>query len=184
MSCPAPRAVLADLDVLAHAPAQMNATGYGDLLGKVTAGADWILADALETAPIVPRAWSLVQDSLREWTGKPDRLHTGDAQAIAQLFEGLIMAGVAMQISASSRPASGSEHRFSHLWEMQALGHGHPAVRNGFKVGGGTSAAAALYERVFARDLTNLDIEARCGAWPSRSEVERTVRQAHDIPQL
>ncbi|HEX9373169.1 MAG TPA: iron-containing alcohol dehydrogenase, partial [Roseiflexaceae bacterium] len=47
MACPAPRAVLADLNVLVHAPPQMNATGYGDLLGKVTAGADWILADAL-----------------------------------------------------------------------------------------------------------------------------------------
>src|SRR5262245_55324949 len=40
MACPAPRALLADLDVLAHAPPQMNATGYGDLLGKITAGAD------------------------------------------------------------------------------------------------------------------------------------------------
>ncbi len=43
MACPAPRAVLADLDVLIHAPGPMNAAGYGDLLGKVTAGADWIL---------------------------------------------------------------------------------------------------------------------------------------------
>ena len=51
-----PRAVLADLDVLAHAPPQMNSTGYGDLLGKVTAGADWLLADALEVEPIDPRA--------------------------------------------------------------------------------------------------------------------------------
>lgn len=184
MSCPAPRAVLADLDVLVHAPSEMNSTGYGDLLGKVTAGADWILADALETEPIDPRAWSLVQESLREWTGKPDRLHAGDPRAIEHLFEGLIMAGVAMQISASSRPASGSEHRFSHLWEMQALGHGHPAVPHGFKVGVGTLAAAALYERVFARDLSKLDIDALCAAWPQRADVERSVRQAHDIPQL
>jgi glycerol-1-phosphate dehydrogenase [NAD(P)+] len=184
MSCPAPRAVLADLHVLAHAPRQMNATGYGDLLGKVTAGADWILADLLEIEPIDPRAWPLVQDSLREWTGQPDRLHTGDPQAIEHLFEGLIMAGVAMQISASSRPASGSEHRFSHLWEMQALGHGAAPVPHGFKVGVGTLAAAALYERVLARDLSNLDVDALCSAWPSRPEVERTVRQAHAIPQL
>jgi len=36
---------------------------------------------------------------------------------------------------------------------MQALGHGHPAIPHGFKVGVGTLAAAALYERVLARDL-------------------------------
>ncbi|HSH77978.1 MAG TPA: iron-containing alcohol dehydrogenase [Herpetosiphonaceae bacterium] len=184
MSCPAPRAVLADLDVLLQAPSQMNSTGYGDLLGKITAGADWILADALEIEPIDARAWSLVQDSLRSWTAHPDRLHAGDPQSIEHLFEGLIMAGVAMQISASSRPASGSEHRFSHLWEMQARGHGHAAVPHGFKVGVGTIAAAALYERVMARDLSSLDIETLCRSWPSRDEVERTVRQTHEIPQL
>jgi glycerol-1-phosphate dehydrogenase [NAD(P)+] len=184
MACPAPRALLADLDVLARAPSQMNATGYGDLLGKVTAGADWILADALEIEAIDRRAWPLVQDSLRDWTARPDLLRQGDRQAIAHLFEGLIMTGVAMQISASSRPASGSEHRFSHLWEMQALGHGHPAIPHGFKVGVGSIAAAALYERVLRRDMRALDIDALCRAWPSRDTVERMVRQGHDIPQL
>src|SRR5919202_4677101 len=176
MSCPAPRTVLADLDVLVGAPAQMNSTGYGDLLGKVTAGADWILADALDVEPIDPRAWPLVQDSLRDWTARPDLLRAGDPQTIAHLFEGLIMAGVAMQISASSRPASGSEHRFSHLWEMQALGHGEAPVPHGFKVGVGSIAAAALYERVLTCDLTRMDIDALCRAWPSREAVKGAVR--------
>jgi len=106
MACPAPRALLADLDVLAGAPSQMNATGYGDLLGKITAGADWALADALEIELIDPRAWPLVQDSLRDWTARPDLLRAGDRQTIAHLFEGLILTGVAMQISTSSRPAA------------------------------------------------------------------------------
>src|SRR5207237_9405290 len=35
MACPAPRALLADLDVLVQAPPQMNAPGYGALLGRV-----------------------------------------------------------------------------------------------------------------------------------------------------
>lgn len=184
MACPAPGAVLADLNTLVAAPPEMTSSGYGDLLGKVTAGADWILADALESGPIDPQAWRLVQDSLRDWTGRPDALHAGDRQAVERLFEGLIMTGVAMQISGSSRPASGSEHRFSHLWEMQALGHGHEAVSHGFKVGVGTLAAAALYERVLARDLSTIDVDALCSRWPSRKEVERSVREAHDIPQL
>jgi len=184
MACPAPRALLADLDILVSAPSQMNATGYGDLLGKITAGADWLLADAIEVEPIDRRAWPLVQDSLRAWTGQPDQLRAGDPQAIENLFEGLIMAGVAMQVSQSSRPASGSEHRFSHLWEMQALGYAHPAIPHGFKVGVGTIAAAALYERVFARDLIAIDIEERCVAWPTREQVEFMVLRGHDIPQL
>src|SRR5204863_7877638 len=154
MSCPAPRAVVADLDILVAAPAQMSSAGYGDLLGKVTAGADWILADALEIELIEKSAWSLVQDSLRDWTGKPQALHTGNRQAIENLFEGLIMSGIAMQISTSSRPASGSEHRFSNLWELQALANGHEPVPQGFKVSVGTEVSAALYEPVPARGLT------------------------------
>src|SRR5437773_6136237 len=46
-ACPAPRAVVADLDIIAQAPPDLNAAGYADLLAKITAGADWILADAL-----------------------------------------------------------------------------------------------------------------------------------------
>jgi len=48
MTCPAPRAVLADLRILTHAPAKMTSAGYADLLAKITAGADWIVAEALE----------------------------------------------------------------------------------------------------------------------------------------
>jgi glycerol-1-phosphate dehydrogenase [NAD(P)+] len=125
-----------------------------------------------------------VQDSLRDWTDKPQALHAGNRQAVENLFEGLIMSGIAMQISRSSRPASGSEHRFSHLWEMQALAHGHEPVSHGFKVGVGTLAAAALYERVLTRDLTRLDSDALCRAWPSREEVRREVEQAHSIAKL
>jgi glycerol-1-phosphate dehydrogenase [NAD(P)+] len=39
--CPAPRVVVADLEVLERAPEDMMASGYADLLGKVTSGADW-----------------------------------------------------------------------------------------------------------------------------------------------
>jgi glycerol-1-phosphate dehydrogenase [NAD(P)+] len=184
MMCPAPRAVVADLDILANAPAPMSAAGYGDLLGKVTAGADWILADALEVEPIEQNVWSLVQDALRDWTGRPQAVHAGDRQAIENLFEGLILSGVAMQMYHSSRTASGSEHQFSHLWEMQALAHDAAPVPHGFKVGVGSIAIAALYELMLARDLTRLDSDALCRAWPSREEVERSVQQRHNDPKL
>ncbi len=184
MACPAPRVVLADLDILAQAPPAMNAAGYGDLLGKVTAGADWLLADSLDIEPLDWRSWSLVQDKLRAWTAHPEGLPRGDRQAVGNLFEGLMLTGIAMQLSQSSRPASGSEHRFSHLWEMQALGHGEAVIPHGIKVGIGTLAASDLYEWLLARDLTKLDLEALVRGWPSRAEVERSVRQAHDRPAL
>jgi glycerol-1-phosphate dehydrogenase [NAD(P)+] len=183
LECPAPRAVVGDVGVLVNAPARMTASGYADLLGKVTSGADWILADALGVEPIDETGWTLVQDHLRGWIGKPAELRDGDAEAMDGLIEGLIMSGLAMQAYQSSRTASGAEHQFSHLWEGEGLGRDEdPPLSHGFKVGVGSIAIAALYERILDRDLANLDVEAAKQAWPSKEEVEERVRATHNPP--
>jgi glycerol-1-phosphate dehydrogenase [NAD(P)+] len=185
MTCPAPRAVVADLDVLTGAPAAMTASGYGDLLGKVTAGADWLVADALGVEAVDPKVWSLVQGPLRAATGRPAELAAGDRAAMEGLIEGLVMSGLAMQAHASSRPASGAEHQFSHLWEMEGLGHDRsPPLSHGFKVGVATVAVAALYERLLARDLGAVDAEAVRATWPAPEQVEAAVAAAHTAPAL
>jgi glycerol-1-phosphate dehydrogenase [NAD(P)+] len=134
--CPAPIAVVADIDVIRAAPREMTAAGYADLLAKLTAGADWIVADALGVESIDRRAWSTVQDGLN------DAL-SGD---IERLTEGLMMGGFAMQATQTSRPASGAEHQFSHLWDMQHHTHNGVAPSHGFKVAVATVAVARLYE--------------------------------------
>ena len=185
LTCPAPQAVLADVGTLVNAPEDMTASGYADLVCKVTAGADWMIADALGTEEIHPQAWSLVHDNLHEWTAKPAELHAGDKDAMDSLLEGLVMSGLAMQIAASSRPASGAEHMFSHLWEGEGLGHDwDPPLSHGFKVGVGSIAIAALYERVLQRDLGDLDVDQICENWPAWEEVEQEVRAMHTIPGI
>jgi glycerol-1-phosphate dehydrogenase [NAD(P)+] len=185
LSCPAPRAVVADLEILQNAPEDMTASGYADLLGKVTSGADWLVADALGVEKIDPTGWSLVQDHLREWTASPAELRAGDRQSTEHLVEGLIMYGIGMQSYESSRTASGAEHQFSHLWEMEGLGKdADPPLSHGFKVGVGSVAIAALYELLLERDLADLDIEALQDSWPTREEMERSVRAQHTSPEL
>jgi glycerol-1-phosphate dehydrogenase [NAD(P)+] len=185
LTCPAPRALVADLDVLAGAPADMTASGYGDLLGKVTAGADWLVADALGVEPVDPAVWELVQGPLPEAIGRPAELAAGDRGALGRLVQGLVMSGLAMQAHASSRPASGAEHQFSHLWEMEGLGHDRrPPLSHGFKVGVGSVAIAALYGRLLDRDLAALDVEALRRSWPAREEVKAAVRAAHTTAGL
>jgi glycerol-1-phosphate dehydrogenase [NAD(P)+] len=185
MTCPAPRAVVADLEVLAGAPAAMTASGYGDLLGKVTAGADWLVADALGVEPVDPGVWELVQGPLRAAIGRPADLAAGDQGVLERLVEGLVMSGLAMQAHASSRPASGAEHQFSHLWEMEGLGLDRkPPLSHGFKVGVGSVAVAALYERLLERDLGALDIAALRRGWPGPEEAREAVRAAHTTPGL
>ncbi|MBL9200481.1 MAG: iron-containing alcohol dehydrogenase [Opitutaceae bacterium] len=175
-NCPAPRAVIADLDLIRRAPPEMTASGYADLQAKITAGADWILADALGVEPIDPRAWAIVQGRLGDALADPAGARAGAESAIGPLVEGLMLGGFAMQWTKSSRPASGAEHQFSHLWDMEHHTHRGEAPAHGFKVGVATLAIAALYEELFRRPLDHLDV-GRCVAhWPEAAEADRQVR--------
>lgn len=168
--CPAPVAVVGDLSIIAKAPKPMNSWGYADLIAKVTAGADWILADALQVEPIDHLAWNIAQGRLAELVSNPIGVSQGDPMAIESLTEGLMLSGFAMQATASSRPASGAEHQFSHLWDMQHHTHHGVTPSHGFKVGIGTLAVAALYEELLASPLVDLDVDACCRAWASGEE--------------
>jgi glycerol-1-phosphate dehydrogenase [NAD(P)+] len=170
--CPAPRAVLADLDVIARAPRGMNASGYADLLAKNVAGADWMLADAAGEEPIDAAAWETVQGRLGAWVGSPEGVARGEPGALLGLVHGLMLSGFAMQAARTSRPASGAEHQFSHLWDMQRHAHGGAAPSHGFKVGIGTLASLALYDELLRREALGVDPDALAAAWPDLAHEE------------
>ena len=173
--CPAPRAVVADLDVIAAAPVGMNASGYADLLAKSAAGGDWILADAAGEEPIHGPTWDAVHRRLRAWVSAPEAVAAGDPTALRHLVYGLMMTGFAMQSFRSSRPASGADHQFSHLWDMQHHTHDGLAPSHGFKVGIGTLASLALYDEMLQRDIATLDIDDAVSGWPSLAEAEARI---------
>ncbi len=183
-SCPAPRAVLADLETLAEAPAPMNAAGYADLLAKNVAGADWILADAVGSEPIDPNAWETVHGLLREWVADPRAVAGRDPAAIRRLACGLMMTGFAMQASRSSRPASGAEHQFSHVWDMQHHTYNGEAPSHGFKVGIGTLSTLALFEEMLRTDIANLDVDEAAAKWPTLAECERQIDTTYEPGEL
>lgn len=176
-NCPAPRAVVADIDIIRGAPSEMTAAGYADLQSKITAGADWILADALGVDPIEPRAWEIVQGGLSDSLADPAGARAGRVAAIGPLVEGLMLGGFAMQWARSSRPASGAEHQFSHLWDMEHHTHHGDAPSHGFKVGIATLAVTALYEAVLRRTLDQPDLSRFIAQWPDAPEAERGVRR-------
>jgi glycerol-1-phosphate dehydrogenase [NAD(P)+] len=173
--CAAPYAVLADLDVIAGAPAGMNASGYADLLAKCAAGGDWILADAAGVEPIDAPGWNAVQGLLRSWLASPGGVVRNDPVCLRNLIHGLMMSGFAMQALRSSRPASGAEHQFSHLWDMQQHAHNGAAPSHGFKVGIGTLASLALYEDLLCRDTASFDIQRAVENWPPCETLEERI---------
>lgn len=164
--CPAPYALIADTDVMRTAPAEMMASGYADLMSKVTGGADWIIADELNIEKIAPDIWSLVQDDLRDNLADPENLE--------KLFLGLAATGYAMQMYHDSRPASGAEHLCSHVWEMEKLALNGEEISHGFKVGIGVLAIAQLHEFI----INTTAEEARKMAKAPLNEAERKAEIA------
>lgn len=185
--CPAPRVVLADVNVMITAPFEMTAAGYADMVAKVPAGADWLMADALHVEPIHSVAYHLVQDGLRASISNPEGVLALDPSAIAAFVEGLMLSGFAMQASRSSRPASGADHMFSHYWDMQHHTHHGKTPSHGFKVSIGTLATCAMYEELFKFNMAVLDVDCAVQHWPSLKEVQRhalTLFDGTDFPDL
>ncbi len=170
--CAAPQAVVADVDVLATAPAGMTASGYADLMAKVPAGADWIVADVLGVEPIDPTPWNIVQGGLHDALSHPEACREGDPKALQALAEGLMLGGFAMQAyPASSRPASGAEHQISHMLNMDRfVTPDGQAPSHGFQVSIGTIVSLFFYEQLLHTDLSTLDIDALVMRWPSLEE--------------
>lgn len=174
--CPPPLAVVADLDVIAKAPPQMSSWGYGDLAGKVVAGADWMLADALGEEAINPAPFAMVQERLSGWLGDPAGLRVGDRDALHGLMSGLLVSGFAMQAHGNSRPASGSDHQFAHLWEMEGLSVRGERVSHGVCVGIGCVVMLSLYEWLLTREPPLPDIDAALASHREWSATEVHVR--------
>ena len=172
--CPAPRAIVADLDVMRTAPKWMAASGFADLMAKVPAGADWILAYELGAAEWHDSAWHTVQDGLKDAIGDPEGVAAMKTEPLTRFVEGLMLGGFAMQDMQSSRPASGAEHLFSHLLEMRDHTFKGDIVPHGIQVGVFTLFMCRVYEQMLAFDYSRLDVESCLKNWAPLDEQERT----------
>lgn len=115
-----PMAVIMDTKIIAQSPYRLLAAGCGDIIANSTAVKDWALARNLRG-----EYYSSYAAALSEMTA---RLLIENAHSIKPRLEesawfvakALVSSGVAMSIAGSSRPASGSEHKFSHALDKTA----------------------------------------------------------------
>lgn len=174
--CPAPVALFADIDTLAAAPKEMTAAGYADLAAKIPCGAEWMIADLFGTEPIIPEAWHVLQDCLDEILSDPEGIAAGSPEAVGKLFEGLTLSGFAMQAARSSRPASCTDHLFSHYLDMTGHRFKGELQSHGFQVAIGTLTMCAFFDEFLKFDLSGLDVERCVAQWPSLEEEEARAR--------
>jgi glycerol-1-phosphate dehydrogenase [NAD(P)+] len=105
-----PEAVIVDTAVCLAAPDVLWWAGVGDLVGKTTAIADWKLAFHARGTAVDDLAALLSDATVYQFMARPERNEEG----VRLLATALMLNGIAMAISGSSRPASGSEHLISH----------------------------------------------------------------------
>jgi glycerol-1-phosphate dehydrogenase [NAD(P)+] len=169
-----PRAVIADLDTLSHAPRSLIAAGYGDLLGKAIALADWQLGHLLWDEPYNTNIAQRVRQTLEACIEATPEIGQASLSGVEKLMFSLIDSGFCMLDFGNSRPAAGAEHYMSHYLEMKLLNEGRPAVLHGTKVGLCSIWAAGLYARILQLDQDAVRACLKRAVLPDRTaEVER-----------
>ena len=146
-----PAAILADTSIMKDAPMPMLTAGFGDIIGKYTALADWRLSRDLNGEYYCEECAALMARAVEKCAENAGGLRRRDEQAVEYVTEALVLSGIAMGMVGNSRPASGAEHHFAHTWEVDALARGEEHPLHGNSVGVAAVVSASLYE--LAADL-------------------------------
>jgi glycerol-1-phosphate dehydrogenase [NAD(P)+] len=179
-----PIAVIADTGVIAEAPWELTTAGCADIISNYTAVKDWRLANRLKNVYYSEYAASLSQMTAEMLVDNADSIKPELEESSWMVVKALVSSGVAMSIAGSSRPASGSEHLFSHQLDRIAPGkalHGH-------QVGVGSILAEYLHSgeqgqwRAVRDALDSLDAPTTAdGLGVSETEVLEALTAAHEI---
>ena len=133
--CEAPIAIIADTEVIMNAPEVTLISGCGDLISKYVSVKDWILAAKLKDEPFSEYAASLALLSARLVASHAAEIKPGLEESVRIVVKSLIGSGMAISIAGSSRPASGSEHMFSHALDLLHKERGYRNAPHGIQCG-------------------------------------------------
>ena len=140
--------IIGDLDVLCNAPIKMMLSGLGDMLAKYISICEWRISHLITGEYYCEEIAGLVRDALRKCVNNANGLLNRDEEAVKAVFEGLVICGAAMKFAGLSRPASGIEHYFSHIWDMRGVEFHTPVELHGLQCAVGTLLSLSLYEKI------------------------------------
>ena len=142
--------IIGDTDILKTAPDHMLRSGLGDMLAKFVSIAEWRIAHIITGEYYCEEVAQLIRTAVKKCVDNAQGLLKREDAAIEAVFEGLVIGGVAMAYAGVSRPASGVEHYFSHVWDMRGLEFGTKVDLHGIQCAMATCKSVELYEKVMA----------------------------------
>ena len=148
LSTTAPVAFVADTSVMKDAPLRLLQAGIGDMFAKYISICEWRISHEINDEYYCPKVAGLVRNALKRCADNAGALMNRDEEAVAAVTEGLVYAGLAMAMAGVSRPASGMEHYFSHVWDMRGEEFKTPADYHGIQCGIATGTCIAIYDRI------------------------------------
>ncbi|MBQ7688871.1 MAG: sn-glycerol-1-phosphate dehydrogenase [Clostridia bacterium] len=141
-----PDVVIADTGILSAAPAEMLLAGLGDMLAKYVSICEWRIGHIVTGEYYCEKVASLIRAAVKKCADNAEGLVRRDKTAVRAVMEGLLLSGIAADWAGVSRPVSGVEHYFSHIWDMRAVAFGTPCSLHGIQCGVGTLYALRGYE--------------------------------------
>ena len=170
-----PDALIADTQVLAEAPLELNLAGVGDLLAMFTAPADWRIAcllgmDHSYAGDVV----TMVRDHGQALLDAAPLLRDVDLAAIELTAKVLTLSGLSMGLAGTTAPASGAEHTVSHLIEMALTAQDRRSAFHGAQVGVATVLTSLVWQHVEDRVRAGIR-KLRC---PSATGMRTAVFRA------
>ena len=115
-----PIAVIMDTGIIAESPYRLLAAGCGDIISNLSAVRDWALARNLRNEHYSSYAAALSEMAAKMVIENANTIKPRLEESAWFVSKALVSSGVAMSIAGSSRPASGSEHKFSHALDKLA----------------------------------------------------------------
>jgi glycerol-1-phosphate dehydrogenase [NAD(P)+] len=173
-----PLAVFVHLPTLCAAPYQMILAGLGDMLGKLTALADWELGSLVWDEPYDVEIAARSRLDLQRCIDVAGDIAARQPTAMRVLVESLLDSGLNMARAGNSRPASGAEHHLAHYWEMKLLWEAQPPILHGIKVGFATLWICDTYTRLRAIDRSAV------ASWLQKTNFPNVQAQSQEIRQI
>lgn len=140
--------IIGDIEILKAAPIHMLRAGLGDMLAKYISIAEWRIGNLITGEYYCEAVAQLIRNAVKKCVDNAEGLLNRENKAVKAVFEGLVIGGVAMAYAGVSRPASGVEHYFSHIWDMRGLEFGTNVDLHGIQCAVATYACAGLYEHL------------------------------------
>ena len=143
-----PEVIIADTKILAEAPVALKAAGFGDMVSKYIALIDWQVSHLLTGEHYCQKVADLTRMATDRLMSMADKVTLCDEEAAGAVFESLILTGIAMSFTLTSRPGSGTEHIMAHYWECMELLEGKIPNYHGEDVGVATLMMLEYYGKL------------------------------------